>query len=134
MRIPRRLPWRSPWRRAIRRTRTHITPWVARGTFRYPVKQKWFATYTQMANEPTYVDGGERPDVRKIYYHSGLDIGGREGDVEVVAATDGLVVWPRILIPRLHGRSLKLSSSRRFLPTIRAVYFTWWGCHMPCWP
>lgn len=67
-------------------------PWIMRGTFRYPVKQKWFATHTQMANEPTYVDGGERPDVRKIYYHSGLDIGGSEGDVEVVAATDGLVV------------------------------------------
>ena len=68
------------------------SPWIMRGTFRYPVKQKWFATHTQMANEPTYVDGGERPDVRKIYYHSGLDIGGSEGDVEVVAATDGLVV------------------------------------------
>jgi hypothetical protein len=67
-------------------------PWIMRGTFRNPVKQKWFATHTQMANEPTYVDGGERPDVRKIYYHSGLDIGGSEGDVEVVAATDGLIV------------------------------------------
>ena len=67
-------------------------PWITRGTFRYPVKQAWFATHTQMANEPTYVDGGERPDVRKIYYHSGLDIGGSEGDVEVVAATDALIV------------------------------------------
>lgn len=68
------------------------SPWIMRGTFRYPVKQAWFATHTQMANEPTYVDGGERPDVRKIYYHSGLDIGGSEGNVEVVAATDGLIV------------------------------------------
>ena len=32
------------------------------------------------------------PSVKKIYYHNGLDIGGAEGLVEVVAATDGLVV------------------------------------------
>ena len=61
-------------------------------TFMYPVKQKWFANKTQMANEPVYVDGGERPGKRPIYYHSGLDIGGSEGLVEVIAATDGLVV------------------------------------------
>ncbi len=67
-------------------------PWIVRGSFRYPVKQSWFATHTQMANEPVYVDGGERPDQLKIYYHSGLDIGGSEGQVEVVAATDALVV------------------------------------------
>lgn len=45
-----------------------------------------------MANDPVYVDGGERADKRSIYYHSGLDIGGSEGLVEVIAATDGLVV------------------------------------------
>ncbi len=45
-----------------------------------------------MANEPVYVDGGEKPAVKKIYYHSGLDIGGAEGLSEVVAATDGRVV------------------------------------------
>ena len=61
-------------------------------TFSYPVKQRWFATQTQMANEPTYVDGGDMPDRKTIYYHSGLDIGGTEGHVEVVAATDGLIV------------------------------------------
>ena len=32
------------------------------------------------------------PSITKIYYHYGLDIGGAEGLVEVVAATDGLVV------------------------------------------
>jgi hypothetical protein len=47
---------------------------------------------TQMANEPVYVDGGEQPGAKKIYYHYGLDIGGAEGMVEVVAATAGLVV------------------------------------------
>jgi len=46
-----------------------------------------------MANEPVYVDGGEKPGTTAdIYYHYGLDIGGAEGLIDVVAATDGLVV------------------------------------------
>ncbi len=65
---------------------------VAPGTFMYPVKQRWFASDTQMANEPVFVDGGERPGQKNIYYHYGLDFGGAEGMVDVVAATDGLVV------------------------------------------
>jgi murein DD-endopeptidase MepM/ murein hydrolase activator NlpD len=68
------------------------SPWIEPGTFVYPARQRWFASATQMANEPTYVDGIEQPSRRKIYYHSGLDIGGAEGMVDVVAATDGLVV------------------------------------------
>jgi hypothetical protein len=68
------------------------SPWITPGTFLYPVKQKWFAADTQMANEPVFVDGGERVGKRTIYYHSGLDIGGAEGMVEVVAATEALVV------------------------------------------
>ena len=68
------------------------SPLVRPNTFTYPVKQKWFATDTQMANDPVYVDGGERAGERKIYYHSGLDIGGSEGLVEVVAAADAQVV------------------------------------------
>lgn len=67
-------------------------PWVRPGMFSYPVRQRWFASDTQMANEPTFVDGGERPGTSNIYYHWGLDFGGVEGLVEVVAATDGLVV------------------------------------------
>ncbi len=58
----------------------------------YPVKQRWFASLTQMCNEPTYVDGCEQPSRKSIYYHNGLDIGGCEGLTEVVAATDALVV------------------------------------------
>jgi murein DD-endopeptidase MepM/ murein hydrolase activator NlpD len=61
----------------------------------YPVRQRWFASSTQMANEPVYVDAGERPRNRKIYYHYGLDFGGCEGNIEVVAATAGLVVSAR---------------------------------------
>lgn len=68
------------------------SPWIEPGTFTYPVRQRWFAGLTQMANEPTYVDAGEDPKDVKVYYHSGLDIGGAEGLVEIVAATDGLVV------------------------------------------
>ena len=67
-------------------------PLLDPATFVYPAKQRWFASATQMANEPVYVDGGENPLVKKIYYHYGLDIGGAEGMVEVIAATDGMVI------------------------------------------
>jgi hypothetical protein len=68
------------------------SPFMPPGAMVYPVRQQWFASRTQMANEPTYVDEGERITSGKIYYHAGLDIGGAEGLVEVIAATDGLVV------------------------------------------
>ena len=68
------------------------SPWIDPGAFRYPARQKWFASGTQMANEPTFVDGGEVPGTTTIYYHNGLDIGGAEGMVDVMAATDGLIV------------------------------------------
>jgi len=68
------------------------SPLVAPGTFVYPLKQRWFASGTQMANEPVFVDGGEKPGPRKIYYHYGEDFGGAEGLVDVLAAVDGLVV------------------------------------------
>ena len=68
------------------------SPLIDPQTFTYPVKQRWFATYTQMSNEPTYVDGGEQAGRKDIYYHNDLDFGGCEGMVDVVAATDGLVV------------------------------------------
>lgn len=68
------------------------SPRITPGTFQYPLRQRWFASHTQMMNEPTFADGGELPNARKIYYHSGLDIGGSEGQVEVVAAADGIVV------------------------------------------
>jgi murein DD-endopeptidase MepM/ murein hydrolase activator NlpD len=65
------------------------SPLIRPGSFAYPVKQRWFATGTWFDNEP--VDGGSSI-LPKIYYHSGLDIGGAEALTEVVAATDGLVV------------------------------------------
>jgi hypothetical protein len=68
------------------------SPLMHPGTFVYPVKQRWFASATHMGNEPCHVDGGEKVGTGTIYYHYGLDIGGSEGMVEVVAATDGLVV------------------------------------------
>ncbi len=59
--------------------------------FVYPVDQRWFATLTWIDNEPVSVPsfGG------KIYYHAGVDLGGCEGLVDVLAATDGLVVSAR---------------------------------------
>ena len=68
------------------------SPYMPPGSMLYPVRQKWFASRTQMGNEPTYVDEGERITSEKIYYHAGLDIGGAEGLTDVIAATDGLVV------------------------------------------
>lgn len=65
-------------------------PWTAEGTFGYPLKQRWFASHTSMANEPidTGIDSG-------YVYHYDLDFGGAEGLTEVVAATEGLVVSAR---------------------------------------
>jgi PKD domain/Peptidase family M23 len=68
------------------------SPWIEPDTLVYPAKQRWFASGTQMANEPVHVDGGEVPKNKDIYYHSGLDIGGAEGMIDVVSATNGLVV------------------------------------------
>jgi len=67
-------------------------PLLDPGTFCYPVKQRWFASDTQMANDPCYVDGGEDPTQKSIYYHYSLDFGGYDHLVRVVAATDGEVV------------------------------------------
>ncbi len=68
------------------------SPWIEPTAFTYPARQRWFASSTQMANEPVYVDGGEDPAVKKIYYHDGLDISGAEGLIDVVSATGGIVV------------------------------------------
>lgn len=69
------------------------SPLINPGTFRYPARQRWFASDTHMANEPVFVDGGENPlTKRPVYYHYGLDIGGAEAMVDVIAATDGMVV------------------------------------------
>ncbi len=68
------------------------SPWIGPAHFQYPARQRWFASFTHMGNEPVYVDGGDLPAKKDIYYHYGLDIGGSEGLVDVIAATDGLVV------------------------------------------
>jgi murein DD-endopeptidase MepM/ murein hydrolase activator NlpD len=68
------------------------SPLFEPGTLGYPVRQRWFASLTQMGNEPVYADGNDLPNKKEIYYHSGLDIGGCEGCTDVIAATDGLVV------------------------------------------
>ncbi len=68
------------------------SPWIKPGTFYYPVRQKWFASDTQMANDPCYVDAFEVPGQENVYYHYGLDFGGAEGLVDVVAATSGIII------------------------------------------
>ena len=71
------------------------SPWIRRGTFVYPVEQRWFASDTQIGNEPVFVDGPEPVQKENIYYHNGLDLGGVEGAVPVLASVDGLVVQAR---------------------------------------
>lgn len=61
-------------------------------TFVYPLKQRIFANDTQMDNEPVYVNGDEKPALKSIYYHSGLDFGGFEGKEEVLSTVDGIVI------------------------------------------
>ncbi len=68
------------------------SPWIQPGTFGYPLNQRWFASDTQMANDPCYADGGDKPGLKSIYYHYGLDFGGAEGLADVLAATDGTFV------------------------------------------
>ena len=65
------------------------SPWIRPGTFSYPVNQRWFASHTLMANQ---LGDDERPDDKTFYYHWGLDFGGAERMVDVLAATDGIVV------------------------------------------
>jgi hypothetical protein len=67
-------------------------PLLPAGTFDYPVRQRFFATHTQMANEPTYVNGGEFISGEAAYYHVGLDIGGAEGLVDALAIDDAVAV------------------------------------------
>lgn len=68
------------------------SPFINSGTFVYPINQAWFGSMTQSGNEPTYVDWGESPASKRIYYHSAHDIGGAEGMDQVVAATNGLII------------------------------------------
>ncbi|MFC2125702.1 PKD domain-containing protein [Bacteroidota bacterium] len=68
------------------------SPYIQPGTFVYPIKQEWLISMSQLGNEPTYVDWGEHPRDKTIYYHSGHDIGGAEGMDEIISATDGLVI------------------------------------------
>jgi len=61
----------------------------------YPARQRWFASLTQMANERCFVNACEAPLIKPgeyVYHHYGLDIGGHDRAVPVVAAMAGQVV------------------------------------------
>ena len=68
------------------------SPYLKEGTFGYPIKQRWMASFTHSGNEPSLTGWGVRFDWEKIYYHEGHDIGGADGLDEIVSATDGRVV------------------------------------------
>lgn len=63
------------------------SPWIEPGKFKYPVKQRWAASRTWFSNEPV-----SPRVIGKVYYHSGMDIGGVDGLTEVISATDGKVI------------------------------------------
>jgi hypothetical protein len=65
------------------------SPWIEPGTFVYPVRQRWFASATAFSNEP--VSRRPKPGA-KVYYHAGMDLGGSEGLIEVLAATDAVIL------------------------------------------
>ncbi|MCP4313985.1 MAG: peptidoglycan DD-metalloendopeptidase family protein, partial [Bacteroidetes bacterium] len=67
-------------------------PYIKEGSFGYPIRQRWMASFTHSGNEPSVTGWGVRFDWKKIYYHEGHDIGGADGMDEIVSATDGLVV------------------------------------------
>lgn len=67
-------------------------PLLEPGTFAYPVEQRWFASDTQMANEPCYVNACDNTSYESIYYHYALDFGGYDLLTRVRAATDGEVI------------------------------------------
>lgn len=98
--------------------------WIEMQKFAYPVRQAWFASMTQMANEPTYVDGGEDPANKKIYYHAGLDIGGPEGLVDVLAASDSLVVSAGLArLPRHEDAPVDVRYDVVYLRDFRGWYY-----------
>jgi murein DD-endopeptidase MepM/ murein hydrolase activator NlpD len=64
--------------------------YISPGILVYPVLQRWFADDTWMSNET--VDAEKNVLEKKVYYHYGIDIGGSEELIEVVSATNGLVI------------------------------------------
>jgi murein DD-endopeptidase MepM/ murein hydrolase activator NlpD len=108
------------------------SPLLAPGTFVYPIKQRWFASDTQMGNEPVFVDG---PEIEigasggKIYYHSGLDLDGAERLVEVLAAVDGVVVVAGKKAAADHPRGpIEPAADYVVLHDRRNWYY--WYCHL----
>ena len=85
------------------------SPLTEEGTLILPLRDRWFAGAYQTGNEPVYVNGIE-PVMQNVYYHFGMDFGGAEGSVDIVAPTDGLVLvagnaaaggeWAALAAPR----------------------------------
>jgi murein DD-endopeptidase MepM/ murein hydrolase activator NlpD len=99
-------------------------PLIEPETFVYPLKQRWFASGTQMANEPVHVNDGESFANKKVYYHNDLDFGGCEGMVDVVAATDGLVVSARTeTLPGYQGTPVRPRYDVVYLLDERGWYY-----------
>lgn len=66
-------------------------PLISSNVIVMPVIRDFFSAFTQMSNEPCFVNNATFLPEDNIYYHSGLDFGGVEGD-PILAATDALVI------------------------------------------
>src|SRR5688572_15666287 len=105
-------------------------PLIEPETFMYPLKQRWFASGSQMGNEPVHVNDGESPGEKKIYYHNDLDFGGCEGMVEVIAATAGLVVSARTeSLPGYQGTPVRPRYDVVYLLDDRGWYYRYSHLH-----
>jgi murein DD-endopeptidase MepM/ murein hydrolase activator NlpD len=67
-------------------------PLLQPGTFGYPIRQRLFASDTQMANDPCYVNACDNNIQKGIYYHYALDFGGYDLLTPILAATDGEIL------------------------------------------
>lgn len=97
-------------------------PLITPGTFSYPVNQRWFASHTLMANQ---IGDGEDVKKKPIYYHWGLDLGGAERMVDVLAATDGQVVSAagELLQPGTYPDLVKPRGDVLYLRDARGWYY-----------
>lgn len=101
------------------------SPWIRPGTFGIPAIMRWFSSDTQMTNDPCYVNACDLPGLASVYYHYGLDFGGAEGLVEVVAATDGVVVsvGQQIDQPEKHPKTVRPRYDVVYLRDDRGWYY-----------
>ena len=88
------------------------------GTFVYPVKQRWFASDTQMANVPTFVDGGEIPSNKNIYFYA-------EDSADGVTWNTTRYSGRQLLLPNATETQVSVNASRYYAAGTRLRFYVW---------